>query len=234
MKAIYRRELHAYFSSPVGYVFAAVWFLLSGAVFSLTTLFAMTSSVTSYFTYMLLAMTVLLPLLTMKTFSEERRQKTEQIWQSAPVSLWGVVTGKFLAAMTLFAGCVCVSSLAFLILPLYGKVKAGILFGNLLALLLAGATFLAVGTFVSSLCVNQLASAVVTVAVLLAFLGVGLLSSFVSFYPLRFVLNALSVFSRFSGFSQGVFDPAALVYDLSLTAIFLFLTVRVYDRRRLR
>ena len=121
MKAIYKREMKACLTTPVGYAFMGIFFLLSGAVFAYTTLFSLSADVTSYFTYMLLFSALLLPLLTMKSFSEERRQKTEQVWLTSPVSLWGVVLGKFFAALTLFAGCVFVSALAFPILYRYAR-----------------------------------------------------------------------------------------------------------------
>lgn len=231
MKAIYKREMKACLTTPVGYAFMGIFFLLSGAVFAYTTLFSLSADVTSYFTYMLLFSALLLPLLTMKSFSEERRQKTEQVWLTSPVSLWGVVLGKFFAALTLFAGCVFVSALAFPILYRYGEVKTAVLLGDLFAWLLVGAAFIAVGIFVSSLTENQLAAAVLTVGILMVFLGISLVCDYVPVYWLRFVLSGLSVFSRFRNFTQGVFDPAALLYYLSLCFVFLFLTVRVYDRR---
>lgn len=231
MKAIYKRELKAYLTSPIGYAFMGIFFLLSGAVFAYTTLFSLSADLTAYFTYMLLFLAVLLPLLTMKAFSEERRQKTEQIWLTAPVRLTGVVLGKFFAALTLFAACLAVCSLAFLILFRYGEVKVAVLLGDLFALLLVGMAFIAVGLFVSALTENQLAAAVGTVVILLLFLAISLLNDYIPVYWLRFILSGLSVFSRFRNFTQGVFDPAALVYYLSIAGVFLFLTVRVYDRR---
>ena len=232
MKAIYRRELHAYFTTPVGYTYMVFYFLLSGGVFAYTTLYSMTSDVTNYFSIMLLAMTVLLPLLTMKLLSEEKRQKTEQVWMTAPVPVFSVVFGKFLAAFTLFGGTTVISSFAFLLLYAYGQVKTAVLLGNVFAILLAGAVFLAVGLFVSAITENQLAAAVGTVGILLGFLGISFLSDLIGVYWIRFLLSGLSIYTRFRNFSLGVFDIAALVYYLSLTFLFLFFTVRVYDRRR--
>ena len=232
MKAIYRRELHAYFTTPIGYTYMVFYFLLSGAVFAYTTLFSMTSDVTTYFSLMLLAISVLLPLLTMKLLSEEKRQKTEHVWLTAPVPVFSVVTGKFLAAYTLFAGTTLFSSLAFLLLYANGEVKTAVLLGNLFALLLVGAVFSSVGLFTSAITENQLASAVGTVGILLGFLAVSFLAELVNVYWIRFILNGLSVYTRFRNFSLGVFDISALVYYLSLTFLFLFFTVRVYDRRR--
>lgn len=232
MLAIYKRELAAYFQTPVGYVFCAVFLALSGAVFSYTTLFSMKADVTTYFTYMLILLVVLVPILTMKLFSEERKQKTEQLLLTAPVSLYAMVTGKFLAAYTLFAGCTIVSSCSFLILYLYADVKTAVLLGNLVAILLLGMTFIAIGLFVSAMTENQLAAAIGTVAILLVLMFVSLLNSVIPVYWIRFVLSSISVFARFQNFTQGVFDFAALFYYLSVTAAFLLLTVRLFEKRR--
>lgn len=232
MLAIYKRELSAYFATPIGYVFCAIFLALSGAVFSYTTLFSMTADVTSYFTILLLLLVILIPLLTMKLFSEERKQRTEQLLLTAPVSLYAMVAGKFLAAYTLFAGCTLLSFASFFILYLYAHVKTAVLFGNLVAILLLGMTFIAIGIFVSALTENQLAAAIGTVAILLALVLISFLNSVISVYWIRFVLSSISVFARFQNFTQGVFDIAALFYYLSVSAVFLYLTVRVFEKRR--
>lgn len=234
MGAIYKRELTSYFTTPIGYVFAAVFLAVSGGIFCATTLFRMSSDLSEYFSYMLFAYVILLPLLTMKSLSEERKQKTEQLLLTAPVTLIGMVAAKYLAALTLFAGCQLVSSLAILILTGYAALKAGVILGSLFAVLLVGAAFLAVGLFVSALTENQLAAAVGTVGILLLFLLAGAANAYISAYPVRFILGCLSVWNRFQNFTQGVFDVAALFYYLSVTAVFLILTVTVYHRRRSR
>ena len=232
MFAIYKRELRAYFTTPVGYVFLALFLAVGGAAFCYTTLYAMSGSTTTFFMLTLYANVVLLPLLTMKLFSEEKRQRTEQLLLTAPVSITGMVIGKFLAAFTIFFGAHTVTSLYTLFLYRFADVKTAILLGNYLAVLLAGASFIAVGIFVSSVTENQLAAAIGTIAILLLFLLMTLLSSLFSGYWVRYIFDCFSVFSRFANFTNGIFDIAALVYYLSITAVFLFLTVRVFDRRR--
>ncbi len=232
MSAVYKRELHAYFTTPIGYVFCAVFLALSGAVFSYTTLFSMKADVTSYFAYMIFLLVVLIPLLTMKLFSEERRSRTEQLLLTSPVSLSGMVLGKFFAAYTLFAGCMLFAFLGFFLLYFYANVKTAVLFGNLLAVLLLGAAFTAVGLFISALTENQLAAAIGTVAILLFFVLIGFVNSLIPVFWIRFILSGISLFSRFQNFTQGVFDIAAILYYLMVCAAFLFLTVRVFDKRR--
>ena len=233
MGAIFKRELRSYFTGTLGYVFLVLYLGLGGAIFCYTTLFSMTADVTNYFLYMLIFSAIALPLLTMKSFSEERKIKTEQLILTSPVSITAMVFGKFFAAYLIFAGAMSFTALYFLLLIRYATVKLVLLLGNLLAILLVGMVFISIGLFVSSLTENQLAAAIGTIAIILAFLLVGLISNLLpSSYWLRYVFNFLSIFSRFQGFVNGYFDIASLVYYLTIAAIFLYLTVRIYDRRR--
>ena len=232
MLAIYKREMRAYFTTPIGYIFAAIFLAISAVVFAYSTLYSLSSDTSAYFTVMVFAFVILLPLLTMKTFSEERKTKTEQLLLSAPVTLTGMVVAKFLAAFTVFFGCVLLTSLNFIILYNHARPETATILGNLLALILVGMAFLAVGLFVSALCESQLAASVITISVLLLFLVISLANSLIEVAWIRFLLNGISVFSRFQNFTRGIFDVAAIFYYSSLTAVFLFLTVRVYDRRR--
>ena len=233
MLAIFKRELRSFFSGAMGYVFLVIYLVVAGAVFSFTTLFSMTSDVTSYFLIMLLFSAIILPILTMKSFSEERKSRTEQLLLTSPISIPSMVIGKFLAAYVLFVAVVLFTSLYFLFLIPYATLKVAVLLGNMVALLLVGGVFIAIGLFVSSLTENQLAAAVGTIAIILGFLVVGLLGSLMpSTYWLRFVFDSLSIFTRFQNFTNGYFDIASVIYYLSVLAIFVYFTIRVYDRRR--
>ena len=233
MGAIFKRELHSYFTGAIGYVFLVLYLAAGGAVFCFTTLYAMSAEVSNFFIYMLIFSAVALPLLTMKSFSEERKIKTEQLILTSPVSISSMVFAKFFAAYIMFASAMAVTSLYFLFLIPYATVKVGLLFGNLVAILLVGMLFISIGLYVSSLTENQLAAAVGTIAIILVFLLVGAVSSLIpSSYWLRFVFDFFSIFNRFSGFANGYFDIASLCYYLSVSAIFLYMTIRVYDRRR--
>ena len=233
MKSIFLKELRSYFTGVVGYVFLVLYLVFAGAIFCYTTLFSLSSDVTAFYTYMLIVSAVVLPLLTMKSFSEERKTKTEQLLFTAPVSITSIVLGKFLAAYVMFAGCIILNSLYFLILNVYAVLKFGLLLGNLIALLLVGMAFIAIGIFVSSVTENQLSAAVGTIGIILGFLLVSLLSALVpETYFVRYILEFFSIFSRFQGFVNGYFDIASVVYYLSISAVFVYLTIRVYDRRR--
>ena len=232
MLAVFKKEMRSYFTSVIGYVFLVLYLAAGGAIFCYTTLFSMSANVTTFYSYMVILSAVILPLLTMKSFSEERKIKTEQLLLTAPVSITSMVLGKFLAAYAMYAGCMVFNSLYFFILEPYAVVKYAILFGNLFAILLVGAGFISIGLFVSSLTENQLAAAIGTMAIILTFILLGVIASAIPSYGVRLVLEFVSILSRFGYFSNGYFDIASLVYYISLAAIFVYLTIRVYDRRR--
>lgn len=233
MLAVYKKEMRSYFTSVIGYVFLVLYLAVAGAVFCYTTLFSMSSDVTSFYTFMLIISSIMLPLLTMKSFAEERKAKTEQLLLTSPISIIGIVSGKFLAAYTVFASCMILNSLYFFILASYSTLKVAVLIGNLVAILLVGMVYIAIGLFVSSLTENQLSAAIGTIGIILGFLAIGLLGSLVpSEYAIRYVFDFISIFSRFQGFTAGYLDVAALIYYISVAFIFLYLTVRIYDRRR--
>ena len=233
MLAIFKRELKAYFTGVIGYVFLVIYLAVAGILFSYTTMMSMSSDMSLYYTLMLIFTAIVLPLLTMKSFSEERKMKTEQLVLTAPVSLPAMVLGKFLAPYVIYAGATVFTSLYFLLLAPYAQLQYAILLGEVIAMLLVGAVFIAIGLFVSALTENQLSAAIGTIAIILAFFGIGLVGALLpSNYWLRFVFDALSIFTRFETFINGYFDLASLLYYVSVGGVFFWLTIRVYDRRR--
>jgi len=246
MLAIYKKELRSYFTNPLGFVFVGIFLAVSALLFSYTTFLSKTYDTSSYFLLMIFVLVLLLPLLTMRLFAEEKKLRTEQLLLTAPISLTGMVLGKFFAAFTMFFGCMLVSCINFI--PLYviaaaergnlsyattyvGPVTAQIV-GSMIAIVLIGAAFIALGTLVSTLTENQLAAAIITMAAIFGLIFTSLISSFVPVVWIRTALNWISVLGRFTNLSNGVFDIAAVVYYLSLAFVFLFLTVRVYEKRR--
>ncbi len=246
MFAIYKKEMRSYFINPIGYVFTGIFLVFASLICCYTTILSASYDTSSYFTLMIFALIVLIPLLTMRLFAEERKMRTEQLLLTAPVTLTGMVVGKFLAALTMFVGCVAVSCINFI--PLYvianaergntsydtthiGPVTSQII-GGLIGLILIGAAFIAIGTFISSMTENQLAAAVITISVIIVLVLVGVVSQFVDVYWVRAVLDWISVLSRFGNFGNGIFDFASLFYYASIAFIFLFLTVRIYEKRR--
>jgi len=232
MFAIYKKEMRTYFATPLGYVFIAVFLAVSGFLFAVSTLQSGTSDISLYFQIMIFGYIVMIPILTMRTFAEERRMKTEQILMTSPVSITGMIMAKFLAAFTMFFMTVLASCLYYLPLFGYGDPNVPKALGCLIAMLLIGMCFIAVGIFVSTLTESPVTASVGTMGILVAFAGVGLFNGLIDSYVVRYILSWFSVYSRYVYFTYGIFDTAAVLYYLSITTIFLFLAVRVYERRR--
>lgn len=233
MLSIFKREMKSYFSTPVGYIYIAVFMAVNGFSFSMFTLNSASSiNLGGYFSIILLSFTVLVPLLTMRSFSEERKTKTEQLILTSPISLFGMVIGKFLAAYTMVAATLLAGCVSFIALFEYGNPNGAVLVGYLLAILLIGAAFVAIGLFISSLTENQIAAAVGTIAVLLILFAIAYLNSSIPYTWLRNILSFISIYSRFTNFTYGVFDFGAALYYFSISFVFLFLTVRVFEARR--
>ena len=246
MFAIYKKELRSFFINPIGYVYTGAFLGLAALICCYTTIMSSSYDTSLYFTIMMFAMGILIPLLTMRLFSEERKLRTEQLLLTAPVTITGMVMGKFLAALTVFGGSLLVSCINFI--PIYAIANTeragqtyefyhigpvtGQLIGNLVGLLLIGAAFIALGTFISALTENQLAAAVVTIAIIFVMLGLGLINNLIDVYWIRMVLSWISIYSRFGNFQNGLFDFAAILYYASICGVFVFLTVRVYEKRR--
>ena len=234
MFAIYKREMRSYFSSPVGYMFCAIFFAVSAFLFMIYNVQAGESaSYSSYFSVLLYLFIVIIPLLTMKLVSEERKMRTDQLVMTAPVTLLGIVMGKYLAALTMFGGMfVATSAIYYIPLSLYGTPNAAMYIGCVIGIFLIGSAFIAIGIFISSLTENQFIAAFGTIGAIVFLLLVSSLNSYINSEAIRAFLSALSVTSRYNYFAYGIFSYDSLIYYVSLSAVFLFLTVRVLEKRR--
>ena len=232
MTAIYKREMRAYFRTPVGYVFMAIFLAASGFLFAFNNLHKQTTDLSNYYYSPMFAYVVIIPLLTMKSFAEERRQGTEQLLLTSPVGILPLVAAKFLAAFTMFAITLGASCLYFIPLSIYGEPNAGKIFGCLVGMILIAACFIAIGIFVSTLTQNQFVAAMGTIGILTFLLAVGIASGYIKSEFLKTVIGWISIYTRFANFTYGLFDVAAALYYVSVAAVFFFLTVRVIERRR--
>ena len=180
MFAIYRKEMRSYFINPIGYVYLGVFLVFSALLCCYTTLISGSYDTTSYFRFLIIAFIILIPILTMRLFAEERKLRTEQLLLTAPVTITGMVLGKYFAALTVFVSGVLVSCINFI--PLYVIAAAeragekasqshigpltGEVVGSVIAVILLGAALIAVGTLISALTENQLSAAVISIGVI--------------------------------------------------------------------
>lgn len=232
MNAILKRDLRAYFASPLGYVFIAAFLLVINIYFYLYNIYSASSDITYVFSFMLTMMIFLIPILTMRTFSEDYKQKTDQLLLTSPVRLTGIVLGKFFAAMIVFLITLVFTLLFVVVVAMFGNVSTASVVGNYVAIVAVACAFISIGVFISSLTQNQLISCIATLG---AFLALYLFDYSYSIVNSTFAKNLiywLSLFRRYDSFTNGIFSFSNLLYYLSVAGIFVFLTVRVLEKKR--
>lgn len=232
MFAIFKRELKAYFTSPLGYVFLAIFYAFSGLFFYIFSLSVGSTDISSVFLMMFIVLMVFVPLLTMRLLSEDKKQKTDQLILTAPVSLLSIVMGKFLAAYAIFAIGVAVMPVYGFVMSTFATVSWLPIWGNTVGLLLLGGIFVSIGLFISSLTENQMIAAIGGFFINLMILLINTLKSALPNGFLQDVLSSISVYSRYSEITNGIFSLSSLIFFVSVIFIFLFLTVRVLEKRR--
>lgn len=237
MIAVMKREFASYFTSPLGYVYLAVFYGFSGLFLWLTCLSSGSADMSSTFLWMFFIMMILIPVLTMRTMADDKRQKTDQLTLTSPVSLFGLVMGKFLAAMLIFIiGAAVMLVYALFISASITDTGSGFawasFWGNFLGLCLMGSVFISSGIFISNLTENQMIAAIGSIGVNIVLCLFDIISSYVPSETVGEIINSLSVFYKYREFTYGIFSLKNILFFLSITVIFNFLTVRFIERRR--
>ena len=287
MIAIYKKELRAYLTHMMGYVFLAFMVFFIGFGFALGNARGMNTNFSRALESATMFFFILVPVLTMRLFSEEARQKTDQLIFTSPLSVLSIVLGKFFAALSLFALAMAITVVMPIMLGRFGELPVSQIAGTYIGFGLIGAACIAVGVFISVLTDNQIIAAVMTIGavfvmffmntvamlmptttvasfvfvllvvaaivavwynatrkllatLIVALIAIGVAGGLYMFNNLIFdgiivrVLLWLSIFHRFSSFSRGIINISDLVYYLSFSALFLYLTVNVIEKRRWR
>nr|WP_325185852.1 ABC transporter permease [uncultured Oscillibacter sp.] len=285
MTAVLKHELKSCFHTLTAYVFGAGLLLAVGLGAMLYNIQAAVSNFEYALSYFSIILAVIVPILTMRVIAEERRQRTDQLLYSLPISAAQVIVGKYLALLTVYLIPMCVVAVYPLIFARFGDVYLPTSYGSMLAFFLMGAALIALGVFISSLTDNQGFAAGVGIAVILLNYFSVSLSEYVSRTAfgsaaalcvlvlilgaviwhltrsellacgvclvcmagiaavsfadsalleglLPGVMTRLSLFDRFNGFVNGVFDLTSIVFYVSVIVFFLFLSVQSLEKRR--
>lgn len=232
MAAIYKRELRSYLVTPTGYVFLAVFYAVAGFYFFWYNMVGSTTDFSYLFSALFTFVVFLTPLLTMRSFSEEKRYKTDQLLLTAPVGLASIVLGKFLAALTMFFAAQAVTLVYLVVVSLKGPVEYAVFFGHFIGMLLVGMALCALGMFVSSLTESQVIAAVVSIGAGIFFMFVDSIGQMSKNTVLATISSGLSFVQRYRDFSMGLLNVADVLFFLSIAALFLFLTARALEKRR--
>ncbi len=232
MGAIFRRELGSFFTSSIAYVFLAVFYALSGYFFYGSTVYAGVTDMSGMYSNMFIIIVILIPILTMKSFSEEKKQKTEQGLLTAPVSLGGIVFGKYFATVVMYIMGISIVFVYGLILSCFGDVEWINVISNYIALLLLGSAFIAAGMLVSAFTENQVVSAVGAFLLIMLLYMIDIFASSVSVDFISNILRSLSFYTRYYEFTCGIFNLSSVLFYISAAVIFNFLTIRVFEKKR--
>ena len=232
--AIAWKESKSYFSTPTAYIVGAMFLVLTGIffVFDISRPFA-DASVRSFINWAAFFVVFLSPLLTMRLLAEEQKMGTLELLLTSPVRDWEVVAGKYIASFLILVATIALTVYYVLLLYFFGNPDSGPVLSSYLGLFLYGAAALSIGLLASSLSSNQIVAAVVGMAALLTLSNVDRVASLVEGVTAD-VLNGVSMNAHFLDFTRGIIDTSHVIYYLSLTAVFLFLTVRSLETRRWR
>jgi len=249
--AIARKELKAYFASPIAYIVIGFWALLYGWFFVfILNIFVRQSMQMGQFGMgpqsvnvnqqmirpLLQNVTILvlflMPMVTMRTYAEEKRSGTIELLLTSPVTDFQIIIGKFLGAMALYGVMLAVTLIHIAILFKYGQPEWKPIATMYLGLLLLGGSFISLGLFISSLTKNQIVAGAVTFALslmlwIITWLNFGNSAS-------DKVLGYLSIIDHLDDFSKGVIDTTHVIYYLSFITFGLFLTAKSVDSERWR
>jgi ABC-2 type transport system permease protein len=248
--AIAQKELKSYFASPIAYIVIGVFALLYGFFYFIMLQYFMRVSLQAMagggqsvninemmLRPMLQNVTVIvlfvLPMVTMRTYSEEKRSGTIELLLTSPLTDFQIIVGKFLGALALYATMLAITLIHIAILFIYGNPEWKPLVTAYVGLLLLGSCFIAMGLFVSSLTKNQVVAGVVTFGLALFLWVISWLSSF-STGTIGTLATYLSLIDHFDDFSKGVIDTTHLAYYLSFITFALFLTAKSVDSERWR
>lgn len=233
MKAVFKRELRSYFSSPVGYVCIAALAALYGFFYYQVMYYHSSSYITTLvYNNMFTFSMMIIPIITMKSMTDDLKNKTDQALLTAPVGVTGIVVGKFLASFIVYLAATSLGLLPAVVISFFGSPSWGLIIGNYLGALLFGGAMISIGVFISSLTVSQIIAAIGTFVASMFLMMIDGISSAVSNVVVSTIVDWVSFNSRYTPFTQGMFSVSSLVFFLSVMAVFIFLTARKLESRR--
>jgi ABC-2 type transport system permease protein len=242
--AIVRRELIAYFSSPLAYIVMTAFLLMQGYIFYLIVSFlnnpqtpAMTPlrlffGGTIFFWLFLL---FVVPVITMRLIAEERRSGTIEVLLTSPVTEAQVILGKFAAAMAFYIALWLPTVIYVVVLNRHSEIDLGPVLSGYLGVLLLGFLFLSVGTLASTFTDNQLIAAIIAFAAMIALFSLGLVDQLlISSSPIKTALAQMNLWTQMDDFAKGIVDTRHVVYQLSAGALFLFIATKSLEVKKWR
>lgn len=233
MRAIYKREFISYFTSPIGYLFVGMFMYFCASNFIDGPI--LTQMADPFYTFRAANMlfVFLVPILTMRTFAEERSKKTDQLLLCSPVSISKIVLGKFLGAFSVFGIAVLLSVVFPITLSFFAPISFKEVLSSYIGIILLWSTAISIGIFISSITETQIIALIISIGLfLIIYLIDALAASFLNNAVILKIIEWVSILERYDEIQTGIVDVGSILYYLSLTFAFLFLTARVIIHRR--
>lgn len=232
MKYLYRKEMYVYFSTPFGFVFLGIFLLLSGVMFTIYNLVGGNGDLAGTFDLLKSLSAMIFPILTMRSFAEERRAGTEQLLTTSKLSYAQIALAKYLASLSVFAIGLLATLVYVFIIARYGDPNYGALAASYLGFFLLGGAMIALCLLASSFAENQITAAVASFGCLFTLVIFASLGKSLNVPVLTPILSALSITTRYDDFTLGVLRLGPVVYYVAFAGVCLFLTVKSLQRRR--
>ena len=231
MAAIFWKEVKSYFYSPIAYVLIGLFIVLTSIFFTFGNLLSMSGNFNGVLGNAIIFLVFIIPILTMKIMAEDRKNGTEVLLITSPASLTSIVVGKFLASYFVYAVLTGITFIYPIVLLAFGGQITPSMVGGYIGFLLLGAAFISVGIFASALTESQVIAAIIGIVSLFIMYIAGSISSSLG-GTVGKILDWFSLLNRYDDFSRGILGLGPVVYYLSFVAVFLFLTVRIIEKRR--
>ena len=225
MWAIFKKELKTYFLSPIGYISIAIFMVMYGIFFYLTTiLYGSVDMGNLYYAAARYGLLLMIPLLTMRMFAEERKNGTEQLLLTSPRSVTSIVLGKFFAAVAVILITLILSIIYAIIISFFGSVNIPTLIVTIIGFLLVAMAAISIGMLASSITENQIISAIITIVVLVApwFL-----------VDISTIFSSIDLMDKFINFPYGLISISDTVCLLSITIMCILITIILIKRRKM-
>lgn len=224
MWAVFKKELKTYFLSPIGYISIGIFMLMYSIFFYLTTISYGTVGMGDlYYATARYGLLLMVPLLTMRMFAEERKNGTEQLLLTSPRSVTSIVLGKFFAAVAVILITLVLSIIYAVIISFFGNVNIPTLIVTMVGFLLVAMAAISIGMLTSSITENQIISAILTIVILVAPWFLVDMSS---------IFSSIDLIDKFSKFPSGLVSIADTVCLLSITVMCILITIILIKRRK--
>lgn len=232
MFAIIKRELSSYFTSAIGYTVLAIFYLFSGFYFYANSIIGDSSDLNYTFNSLFIIVIFVVPIITMRLLSEEKRQKTDQLLLTSPVKLLEITLGKYFAAIIFYVVCIAITITFVITISFFVPAHIALFLSNFLGIFLLGSAFISIGLFLSSLTESQIVASICSFGVGIFILMMDSLPHMFNIDLISKIIKSISFYGHYDNFTSGIIDITDCMFFLSVIVLFVFLTVRSLEKKR--